>query len=80
MGSTSSTRSSSPLAVICTRPLFSRYIPSTFVATALGILFEYAVLLALTLVSWRFFEKPLLCLKDRFTHTDAAGKAVAPTA
>ncbi|QDE82920.1 acyltransferase [Myxococcus xanthus] len=63
-----------------TRPLFYRFIPSTFVATAVGILFEYAVLLALTLVSWRFFEKPLLRLKDRFTHPEAAGKAVAPTA
>ena len=63
-----------------TRPLFYRYIPSTFVATVLGLLFEYAMLLALTVVSWRFFEKPLLRFKDRFTHTDAPAKAVAPTA
>ncbi|AEI66688.1 acyltransferase family protein [Corallococcus macrosporus] len=63
-----------------TRPLFYRYIPSTFVATGLGILFEYAVLLALTVVSWRCFERPLLRLKDRFTHTGVPEKAVAPTA
>jgi peptidoglycan/LPS O-acetylase OafA/YrhL len=50
------------------------------VATALSMLFEYAVLLALTVVSWRFFERPLLRLKDRFATTNVADKTAAPPA
>ncbi|MCY1015857.1 acyltransferase family protein [Pyxidicoccus sp. MSG2] len=69
-----------PVGAYYTRPLFYRFIPWSVAATALGLLFEYVVLLALTVVSWRCFERPLLRLKDRFTHTDAPGKAVAPTA
>ncbi|WP_223758403.1 acyltransferase [Myxococcus sp. RHSTA-1-4] len=69
-----------PAGGLYTRPLFYRFIPWSIAATALGLLFEYAVLLALAVVSWRCFEQPLLRLKDRFTHTDAAGKAAAPTA
>jgi peptidoglycan/LPS O-acetylase OafA/YrhL len=69
-----------PVGAYYTRPLFYRFIPWSVAATALGLLFEYVVLLALTVVSWRCFERPLLRLKDRFTHTEAPGKAVAPTA
>jgi peptidoglycan/LPS O-acetylase OafA/YrhL len=69
-----------PVGAHYTRPLFYRYIPSSLAATALGLLFEYAMLLTLTVVSWRFFEKPLLRLKDRFNTTDAEAKAVAHTA
>lgn len=69
-----------PAGAAYTRPLFYRFIPSSLAATALGLLFEYAMLLALTVVSWRCFERPLLRLKDHFTYADAPEKATSPTA
>ncbi|WP_240359121.1 acyltransferase family protein [Pyxidicoccus trucidator] len=65
-----------PVGAHYSRPLFQRLIPSSVVATALALLFEYAVLLALTVVSWRCFERPLLRLKDRFTTKEVADKVV----
>ncbi|WP_163861550.1 acyltransferase family protein [Myxococcus eversor] len=69
-----------PVSAHYLRPVFSRLIPSSVAATALSFLFEYAVLLALAVLSWRFFERPLLRLKDRFTPSEVTEKAVAPTA
>ena len=69
-----------PVGAYYSRPVFHRLIPSSVVATTLSMLFEYAVLLALTVVSWRFFERPLLRLKDRFATTNVADKTAAPPA
>ncbi|MCE9672353.1 acyltransferase [Myxococcus stipitatus] len=65
-----------PLGAAYTRPIFSSLIPSSVVATALSFAFEYGVLLLLTCLSWRFFEQPLLRLKERFKTSEAPGKGL----
>jgi peptidoglycan/LPS O-acetylase OafA/YrhL len=60
------------------RPRVLALLGANLATTVLLIVFDFAVTLALAMISWRFLEKPILALKDRFSTTPLPRPAAQP--